>query len=345
MNNLSIVFRIKGGELIGFGHLFRTLAIAEEFRKKEISNIFFIINNSESLKLILSQYQFPFSIAGSINEEADVKLLIPNYDNNVQYIFLIDTKDDVSQEIELFKKLKGKIVLIDNYTPARLISEINVYPIITKNFQSLPWQNYVGKLFYGHQYVPITERILRFREKIVNFQNRKSIFISFGGTDPNNLTQKVISALIKFDETVDINVMVGHAFLHAEDLKQSIRECPRNITVHQNTVEIGALMCSAGLAITALGTTIYELAYLGVPTVIISNFQGDAADEVDLSQNECFKVIGYHEKLSENDLHRIICDLWNQSEYRQIMSFKGLELIDGTGAKNIVKKVLQNIDY
>jgi len=110
-----------------------------------------------------------------------------------------------------------------------------------------------------------------------------------GGSDRDNVTLKVIQALFlifdssqlcleKFDPPqpplvrgeLEVVVIVGGSNPHFDSLKTYCDTLLLNITLKQNVEDMPKLMAWADMAICAGGSTNWELAFMGLPAIIIT---------------------------------------------------------------------------
>jgi len=96
--------------------------------------------------------------------------------------------------------------------------------------------------------------------------------ITFGGSDPRRLTERALRALAGAERNVC--VAVGP---HMEPRRAEIARLARRAgaRVLPAGTALGPWMGRARLALTALGTTLYELAFLRVPALVLANYAAD----------------------------------------------------------------------
>lgn len=320
-----VIFWTKGGREIGLGHIRRSLAIAKYFRKKrKFSKICFITNKDNFVYRLIKKEGFNYFYS---NNEIDHKVKF-----NRNTIIIFDTKDDISKEI-LSIKLKGaKVCLLDNLTNAKFYSDIIILPGAHFNDFSNHTQK---KCFYGARYFPLSEEFLRNRKRAV--YKKFTLLISFGGSDPNNLTKKVVRILRNYPEDIRIKVIIGPCFIHKEEIQKMSRETDRRFIFRQgDNVEKVTEDCQA--ALTAFGVSIYEFAYLGIPSIIIANYRDDQRWARILYRIQISKFLGYHKDVSAKKIHSAIDALRNDKILKK-MSVKCKRLIDGKGTERIFNKI------
>lgn len=96
------------------------------------------------------------------------------------------------------------------------------------------------------------------------------LLVTFGGSDPMQLTLPVVRALLeRLTGPEVLDVVVGGAATATEALQALADDHPNHLRLHRNPPDMAALMRCSRLAIAAAGSTLWELAYLAVPTVAV----------------------------------------------------------------------------
>lgn len=333
MKNKTFITWAEGGKEIGLGHVSRCITIAQQIKKKG-SNVLFLINSDPSIVNRINNERFDYKIASL--DEVDLPVTITGNAN----VVLIDTKKPI---VELVKHLKAsgcKVILVDNITPARLRADIALYPTaIFKN--GLNWDGFKGKVYYGADYVLISESFIIAKQKTKdpNFKPPYQVLATMGGSDPNHLTYKVVSSLMKLKERINLKVVIGPAFLCDDRLDKIEKQKYSNIEFIRDVKDMSSLMAESHVAITAVGITIFELAYMGVPSIIIANYETDDVDMGLLKKLGFVLPLDYYENVSDVDIRKSLELLLRNRELWEDMSKKGKILIDGRGAERIAAVV------
>ena len=107
------------------------------------------------------------------------------------------------------------------------------------------------------------------RESIIEEEARK-ILVTLGGGDPDNITLKVLKALNRLElHDLEVKIIVGPANPHLESLKQELSFANFTSQILTDVKRMPSMMAWADLAISAGGSTCWELCFFGVPTIII----------------------------------------------------------------------------
>jgi len=94
----------------------------------------------------------------------------------------------------------------------------------------------------------------------------KRIIVSMGATDPVNATSRVLAALALAKLDADVDVVLGAGAPHLESVR---KQTGARVTLHVGPGNLPALTAEADLAIGAPGTSSFERALLGLPSILI----------------------------------------------------------------------------
>ena len=120
---------------------------------------------------------------------------------------------------------------------------------------------------------------------------------------------------------------------------KTIHNSKIKINVLNNVENISNVMLECDIAITNSGLTRYELASLGVPSIIISNNKQQAFYCDFFSSFKASIHLGYYNDISEKFIRDKCLELMQKYELRVTMSNSGKKLIDGNGINRIWKAI------
>jgi UDP-2,4-diacetamido-2,4,6-trideoxy-beta-L-altropyranose hydrolase len=167
------------------------------------------------------------------------------------------------------------------------------------------------------------------------------VLVTLGGSDPDGVTLMAIEALGQVQwPGLEAVVVVGGGNPRRGELEEAVRRCGAMIRLQGNVTEMPELMAWADVAVAAGGTTTWERALLGLPSliVVLAENQRDlaeASERVGIGWN-----LGPHQGLSASiladALHRLLAD----APARAAMARRGPERVDGQGAGRVVARLL-----
>lgn len=195
------------------------------------------------------------------------------------------------------------------------------------------------RLYIGAPYVPIRPQFVgqdyEVREQV------KELLVTTGGGDRENIAGKILERLE--DMACHIHVVSGPYNPHGAWLAGYAQTHP-GVVVHQRVEEMAKLMLQCDLAVTAGGTTVYELCALGVPFVCFSYAENqEALTEYAGGQGIGLNAGKYHRD-SRETLYNIGNLAWRaaaEPRLRRQMSQRARGLVDGQGARRLAEGLLE----
>ncbi len=296
MQKLNIAFFTEAGSSRGMGHLVRSYTIASYF--KTYCDVEFFLDSDLHYEQFKNIQYFKWD---NLN-------ISTHYD-----IIFIDSYIATLDIYEYLKTYSKQLVCIDDY--GRLIYPksfiINFAPQANKYFKYIDI-NYL----LGLKYLPIREELQNIKPK-----KEKSIFIMLGGSDVKNLSYKILKILNNIDIKKYILINNKSKLLKAKKYKNC------EILYKPTSKKLYQTMANSTLAITTASMSVYELAYLKIPTLIIA-----------VEQNQINGI----KQLVECKLAYKSIDInkpnWQEQLYYKInkkITFKTNNLIDKNGTKRI----------
>jgi len=169
---------------------------------------------------------------------------------------------------------------------------------------------------------------------------RPRVLVTMGGGDGDNVTLRTVQEADALDADFALDVVLGPAFPHAESVLQAARAARHPVAVHRDPPDLVDLMAGATVALSAAGSTCWELARLGVPAVLLvlaDNQEGNAAG---------LHAAGFAVALGEATgdglgpaLRAALAALLADPARRARMAAVGRTLVDGEGAARVADEV------
>ena len=168
------------------------------------------------------------------------------------------------------------------------------------------------------------------------------ILVTLGGGDFDNQTLKVIKAI----EAVKINgleavVVVGFANPHLKQLQATIKDSSVPIHLKVNTTRMAELMTWADMAVTAGGSTCWELACMGLPALVIILAENQQAVAKGLEERGAVINLGWHHNLTPIKIAQALEGLLLNTVKREKMSEISRKLVDGKGTERVLNNLMQ----
>ena len=336
----KIAFRVDGGPKIGLGHIMRSLALAKSLPQD--TEISFITKSKRKVKNLILESGFniiPLDSTLDYQSELDeVKKLIKS--NNIDIIITDSYELDQDYLLEL-KKVVNKLVSIHDFVPYKFPSDI----VVNGNIYApeLNYQSTTGdtKFLLGTDYTLMREEFQDISRTNIS-KDVESALVTVGGSDKLNLTPKIIATLDRLEHDLHADVVIGPGFKNIKEIINQTQEVNLEVALHFNVDKMSKLMLENDIAISAGGSTLYELAATGTPAITL--LQADNQIKVAEAMDEQGVVInlGFGDSVAKEKLKDTINKLINNFSLRKRISDIGKSLIDGQGVKRLAKFILDN---
>lgn len=158
------------------------------------------------------------------------------------------------------------------------------------------------------------------------------ILVSFGGHDVHGQAARVVRLLLASEPTLQIDVVSG-VVVPATD-----RAAAPTATYH-HTTDLSSLMRAADVAIVAAGSICWELCYLGLPAlglIVAANQRGVAEG---LDQAGAIRNLGWFDAIADEVLAEATSRFLDDPR-REEMSRCGRAVVDGHGAQRAIEAML-----
>ena len=326
-HQMEILFRTKGNHKQGMGDVMGSLAIAEAFREgNNQDKISFIIDNDPEAIQEISARGYKINIVENIEQE------ISYFQNNHPDVIIVNMLKNDMVRLKLLKQNAKLLVTIDDSGTAAKLSDIRINPLYYTD-DAINDPRYIA---LGKEFICANKNNKIIKDKV------ETILITQGGSDTYGFTPKIINALNEIEESVHINVVVGPAFKNYKELYGVTNKSKRHFNLIHNAQNMCQLIQDADLAITGGGNTMFEIACLGVPAIVVC---GDTFEEETANRMEKLGVminLGFGLTVSERDIFEKTKSLMGEKNRRIEMSRSGQRLVDGRGAEKIVEEILKN---
>jgi UDP-2,4-diacetamido-2,4,6-trideoxy-beta-L-altropyranose hydrolase len=199
-------------------------------------------------------------------------------------------------------------------------------------------------LLLGSTYALLRRDFLRGRPGVRTHRTvGREVLVVFGGGDAGNITQRAMEWLATMDGPRHrFTMVVGVANPHLNSLKALLsRVCARHdFELAVNPPNLPELMNRADLAVSAAGSTCWELACLGVPTVLIVAAPNQQRIADHMHEAGAAVSLGLAaEAFSGHGLIRIRELLAGATE-RERLGQTARRLVDGLGGRRVTEAVL-----
>lgn len=275
----TVIFRVDGGNIysVAMGHVFKCVRIARFLREKNVKCLFVMKNYPEGVNIVNS-YGFEVKLLDkviSIHEEKKKVVSLSNDSNALLYVDLRNNKKDIIE----FANRKGittvvyEDVNIEDIEPTLLINPS--MSCIIENIYHPPKKN--TRYLLGTEYVVLDPLLNAYKRKIFS-PVIQDLFTCFGGADPGNMSSIILNVLLTGNDTFNIILALGPAFMHYDEIYKILAEKDerKRVTLITDCKDLAPIQTECDAAITSGGTITYESIALRIPTLVIPSIDSEA---------------------------------------------------------------------
>jgi len=337
------IIRADGNARIGAGHLMRCLTVAEEIKKMAGASLLFVCADEQSADTV-EEHGFPAKVLHTDSNRMEEEL--PVWEafareggfSKERSTLLVDSYGVTDSYLRALGSY-GDVFLMDDMAQ-------HAYPVAgVINYNAFAKEDAYRKLYEGTEttlligscYVPIRQQFLH-RKYTVRDEVR-DVLITTGGGDIDNIAGELLKTIYR--EGIRFHIVTGKFNPHLEQLLAWKSAMP-GVEIYHDVKDMASLMEQCDLAITAGGTTIYELAALGVPFLCFSYAENQEALTVYIGQKQIAGYLGaWHKdprKVGER-LQELFANACGNPAWRRECSLQEQKMIDGKGAKRLAEEL------
>jgi CMP-N-acetylneuraminic acid synthetase len=246
-----ILFVVVGNTAVGLGHVYRCLVLANGIMDHHIS--FLIPKGNELAYSLIVEHNYEVFYQSHSQIISDIQESAPDIVIND----ILDTSETYVHELKQY----GVVVI--NFED--LGSGSNYADLVINALYPVPVGCQSDRIRFGAAYFCARDEFLISETKVVDAVV-KEVLLTFGVTDESRLTRKVLEAIVPFcvENSIHITAILGLGY-PSDD---SLAEWPM-VEVHRNIRTISDFMLRADIVVTSAGRTVYEIACVGTPAIVL----------------------------------------------------------------------------
>lgn len=325
------IFRCDGGARLGLGHIHRCLALMEALSELGASAVLATLFPHEVPKDAgLAGKTHTLRAAGRGTGAALELAELAGALNARGIVF-----DHYDVDRELFRRIRAaapgdlRLIAIGNRLP--LAEELDL--VIRQRLR--PTDEPSERELAGAEYL-LMRKAFRNRPRRETAPVVRRLLVTLGGSDSPYL-RTVLKALSRPLGPEPVEIWVAGRSAPSDGLEGSAGQ-----TAFLGLVDdMAGLLESVDLAVTACGTTLYQMAACGLPAIGIAIADNQLQQAADFAEAGLIHYLGPAESLTEEALHQAALELMQDSDRRRRMAARGQERIDGLGAVRCAEALLK----
>ncbi len=329
---MKLLVRADASPRIGTGHVMRCLSLAQGLRPPDTAATFVAAEMTAALEPRLrvsgvGLTRLNVEAGSAADAEQTVKIA---REINTSWIVVDGYQFGADYQRQL-KEAGFRVLFLDDYGHAKnysadLVLNQNLHATADYYIQ----RDAGTRLLLGTRHTLLRREFQKLKDWPRKIPARASrVLVTLGGADPDNVTSKIIKSLGTLPG-IEVVMVVGGSNPHLPLLRTLIAHSPTPMELVVDAQNMPVLMQQADVAIAAGGTTSWELAFMGLPTLmlVLADNQREVAEGLSAAQ-----VV---RKTKPETVAKDLAELLADAGVRKRMSERGRQLVDGLGVSRVV---------
>ena len=283
----TLLIRADANTRMGTGHVMRCIALGQAWQDAGGEVIFVSCCDSDVLKQRIKDEGFELvELSQAYPQDSTdlTKTLGVSKEYGVKWIVTDGYHFDLDYQ-QSIRRAGFKLLYVDDYNH---LSEYEADILLNQNIgaEEIEYRcNPECRKLLGIRCAMLRREFRQVKSKHPASRKVKNILVTMGGADPNNATLDVLQALpsVLREGIAEVRVVVGPSNPHRKSLEYFSDSSDLSIVLLESVKDMPALIQWADFAISAAGSTCWELAVMNVPfaTVIIADNQVRIAHQLE----------------------------------------------------------------
>jgi UDP-2,4-diacetamido-2,4,6-trideoxy-beta-L-altropyranose hydrolase len=330
MSAPRIRFVVSGGARQGLGHVMRCAVIAGEAMRRGHRVSFALRGDSAAARAL--EAELPRGAVSSWTGATDA---VADADGVV-----LDTPEPIGAELAAARALGVRTVVLDRID-ALDQADATVLPVLHAPETHHP------RVRRGALWCVLAPAVRAHRAAPYPGERRVAL-VTLGGADPRGLTGPIaevlggaLAGLRAGGSAIEGHCVIGPAFAEPNQVIAQVRAA--GLQVHRSLTrdELAALMARSLFALAGFGTSVYDLAALGVPALYWAHYATDLTGARRLEGLGLGAAAGFAGDFTRDRCRAALEQTVLRAEWRTSASARGIQLLaEANGAARIVELVV-----
>lgn len=307
----KVVFLCAGNKVVGSGHAYRVGNLGHLLSQRNYDVTVCYRPGDELVRKVVEGFSVPCRECDYLDVDR-----LHEFHPDIVILDMLDT------EFEFVKSIREKSLVISFEDLGEGAAQADM--VVNALY---PEKQIRPRHYFGHNYVVLRPEFLGVEYSVREKVSR--IILSFGGTDPNDLSLKVFRAVNDYciGQGITIEVILGLGYSGKITKEACFGE---HVEVRQNISNMAQALCRADVVFCSAGRTVYECAAVGVPAIVLCHNRREMTHFF-ASEEYGFLNLGLGVELSETDIQEAFSGVEQSVEARKYMSdlMKSAELDRG----------------
>ncbi len=315
---------------IGCGHVRRTLAVAEEIKRQTCCSVRYLMKQGCDARLVRqSGHEVKFLAEGGAQ---DIRAEVSPSDGPVILDSYTLTEADL---FTLHKRNYCTIVFDDGCRLSKYAADavLDYAP----EAAGLPYTgSHSTRFLLGPRWFPLRGEFHNVVPAACRPRDVPRVLVTFGGSDPDDQTARVLCALASEDVPWRVTALLGPGY---RGRAVELLGAASRFAIRRDVENVAIVFNEADVALCGAGGTCFELAFLGVPMVLLAL----SADQCPIAS--CMEEVGaavdlgWFFDVSDREIVAALREIVQSRDRQMAMRAAGRALVDGKGAVRVAAAV------
>ncbi len=338
-----LTIRADADTKMGTGHLMRCLALGQAWKDAGGEVVFVTGCKSERLLERLTREGFTVHALPAVQQGRDDWQLTRQFmpDDACAWLVLDGYQfDDLYQQ--RVKECGFQLLLIDDLADRK---EYCADIVLNQNLHA---EQSAYSVYGTHVRLLLGPRFALLRREFAKWRGWKRevagtarrVLITFGGADSGNATGLVLHAMQRIEiKGLEAVVTVGAGNPYGAKLQSVAKTSRFPVQLITDSNEMDALMAWADVAVSAAGATAWELAFMGLPSLLLKVAENQRLVAERMHAAGAALDAGWPTEVAPEQLAGRIANLLADHEQRSAMAQCSRKLVDGEGADRLLMRL------
>lgn len=298
---MRIVFAVVGHTAVGLGHVHRVMTLAHELAGHDLA----VVCTRESV--LAAERLAGTGLRTSVQDDLDLGQTVLSLHPDLVINDILDTEVGY---VEGLKESGAVVVNFEDLGPGADAADLTINAIYHESGSG-------PRRLEGPDYFCIRDEFLKTSPK--PFSDRvRDVLVTFGGTDLPNSTRRVVDLILPpaRERGIHISVVTGAGYCYSDELREFLAGVSeRDVTLSSATDAISRHMARADLAFSSAGRTVFELAAMRVPGIIIASNPREEIHTFARERNG-MRFLGRQDTVRDSDIFEAFVDLVESRQRR-----------------------------
>jgi len=297
-----VIFRVIGNDQVGMGHIYRSLTLAHELIDHEIIFVADLESKQAVKDLVNRDYRI---------EVFDRYRIVDNIVNLKPDLVINDILNTSRGDVLKLQSVGTRVINFEDLGDGAPLANTTINELY--DFPTVPGEN----IRWGSNYYFVRDEFVDAQP--CEYSNiPKGLLLVFGGTDPNDLTRAMLLTInhICLERSIPIHVVTGPGYRSFNRLVTLV-ETMDGVSLTHVTGVISKIMEKVSIAITSNGRTVYEMAHMNIPAIVIPQHDRERTHTFATLENGFVALETYKKGHTEDIVAAELIKILDNHKYRK----------------------------